>query len=56
VVAGLQQEPGGLRVVLLGGDVQRRKANFAAGVVLQQDGDNLGSQFYNLLQFVKYFR
>ena len=38
VGVGLQQERGGLDVVLLGGDVQRRQADPRPRVVLQQHG------------------
>jgi hypothetical protein len=41
VIAGLEKEPGGLGVVLLGGDVQGRKSDLAASVVLQKDSDDL---------------
>ena len=41
VVAGLKEKAGGLRVVLLGRDVQGRKSDLAAGVVFEQDRDNL---------------
>lgn len=36
----LQEEGGGFAVVFLGGDVQSRQADLAAGVVLEQDGDH----------------
>ena len=38
VGVGLQQERGGLDVVLLGGDVQRRQADPRPRVILQQHG------------------
>lgn len=37
VVVALQQQRGGLGVVLAGGDVQRRQADLPLGVVLQQE-------------------
>ena len=37
----LQQQRRGLRVVLLGGDVEGGQPHLAAGVVLQEHGDNL---------------
>ena len=36
--AYLEEESGGFAVVFLGSDVQGRKSNFSAGVVLQEDG------------------
>ena len=49
VVAGLEQQPGGLRVVLLGRDVQGRESNLASGVVLQEDGDHLNFFYKNVI-------
>ena len=42
IVVVLQQEPGGLGVVLLGGDVEGGQPDLAPGVVLKEDGDDLG--------------
>ncbi len=41
MIAGLKEKSGGLCVVLLGRDVQGRKSDLPACVVLEEDSDNL---------------
>ena len=47
VVIVLEQQRRRLGVVLLSGDVQRREADLAPGVILKQNSDNLKKEMWS---------